>query len=307
LRANDLFHAPLEQAQIDFENEGGETYICGNPPYLGNKLQSEEQKFDLRSVFDGRVEGWKSLDYVAAWLMKGADYGAKTDAASAFVTTNSLCQGQQVPILWPTILATGHEIEFAHTSFKWANLASYNAGVIVIIVGISNLSQKRKRLYSLDPDGSTREKICSNINPYLVDGPNFVVESKREPPRDCAPMLFGNMPRDGGNLIVSYEEKAVNGIEDPVFIKYLRPFVGSEDLIQGKIRYCLWINRNQYEDALHSPLIAQRLEAVRQMRLSSKAGSTRDYAKSPYRFVQIQGMARGMCRVPHNSRRSMMC
>jgi hypothetical protein len=291
-RADDLFSTPLDQAQIDFENEGGETYICGNPPYLGNKLQSEEQKSDLRSVFDGRVEGWKSLDYVAAWLMKAAEFGTKTNAASAFVTTNSVCQGQQVPIVWPTIFATGHEIEFAHTSFKWANLASYNAGVIVIIVGISNSGEKKKRLYSLDPDGSIREKICSNINPYLVDGPNLVVESEREPPRDCAPMLFGNMPRDGGNLIVSQEDKTVSGTADPILIRYLRRFVGSEDLIQGKIRYCLWIERAQQEEALRSPLIAQRLQAVKQMRLSSKAGSTRDFAKVPYRFVQIQGTAR---------------
>ncbi|HEY3940501.1 MAG TPA: type IIL restriction-modification enzyme MmeI [Bryobacteraceae bacterium] len=121
----------------------------------------------------------------------------------------------------------------------------------------------------------------------------LVVESKREPPTDCAPMLFGNMPRDGGNLIVSHEEKVVNGAaDDPVFLKYLRRFVGSEDLIQGKIRYCLWIDRDQHEDALRSPLIAQRLEAVKQMRLSSKAESTRDFAKVPYRFVQIQGTAR---------------
>lgn len=290
LKSDDLFSTPLDQAQIDFENEGGETYICGNPPYLGNKLQSEEQKSDLKNVFDGRLDGWKSLDYVAAWLMKAAEYGTKTNAASAFVTTNSLCQGQQVPILWPTIFETGHEIEFAHTSFKWANLASHNAGVIVIIVGISNSGEKKKRLYSIDSDGATLERICSNINPYLVDGPNLVVESKREPPNDCSPMLFGNMPRDGGNLLLSYEDK-LNGSADSVFQKYLRRFVGSEDFIQGKVRYCLWIERDQYRDALHSPLIARRLAAVEQMRLASKAGSTRDFAKVPYRFVQIQGTA----------------
>ena len=144
--ADDLFMSPVDQAEIDFENEGGETYICGNPPYLGNKLQSSEQKDDLRAVFDGRVSGWKSLDYVAAWFMKAPDYGTCTKAVSAFVTTNSLCQGQQVPILWPTIFATGHEIEFAYTSFKWANLASYNAGVIVIIVGISSIRSGSKRV-----------------------------------------------------------------------------------------------------------------------------------------------------------------
>ncbi|BCH14965.1 class I SAM-dependent DNA methyltransferase [Mesorhizobium sp. L-2-11] len=292
-QADDLFHTPLNQAQIDFDNEGGETYICGNPPYLGNKLQSDEQKSDLGNVFDGRIEGWKSLDYVAAWFMRAADYGTKTSAASAFVTTNSLCQGQQVPLLWPAILATNHEIVFAHTSFKWANLASYNAGVTVIIVGISNSEGKRRRLYSIDQDGSTQEKICNNINPYLVDGPNLVIEGKREPGRGRAPMLFGNMPRDGGNLIVTQEElTATRPRHDDVFNKYLRRFVGSEDFIQGKARYCLWIEKAQHQDALRSTQIAKRLDAVKEMRLSSKAGSTRDYAKAPYRFVQIQGTAK---------------
>ena len=291
MQASDLLSTPLDQAEIDFENEGGETYICGNPPYLGNKLQSDEQKADLSAVFDGRLEGWKSLDYVAGWLMKATEYGTRTKALSAFVTTNSLCQGQQVPILWPAIFKTGHEIVFAHTSFKWANLASSNAGVIVIVVGISNYPSNRKRLYSMDSDGSLIEKACTNINPYLVDGPNLVVEGSREPPKDSAPMLFGNMPRDGGNLIVSREDKDLEGRDDQVFKKYLRPFFGSEDFIQGKTRFCLWIERSQYEDALESPSIARRLEAVRQMRLESKASSTRDFAKTPYRFVQIQGTA----------------
>ena len=290
--ADDLYGAPLDQAKIDFENEGGETYICGNPPYLGNKLQSEEQKDDLRSVFDGQISGWKSLDYVSAWIMKAAQYGTQTNTASAFVTTNSICQGQQVPILWPSIFKSGHEINFAYTSFKWANLASFNAGVIVIVVGISNTGIGQKRLYSLDSDGTVLEKVCSNINPYLVDAPNLVVEGKREPRKDSAPMLFGNMPRDGGHLIVSREQKTGEGRDDPIFQSYLRPFFGSEDFIRGKTRYCLWIEQSEYEESLHSSLIARRLEAVRLMRLESKAASTREFAKVPYRFVQIQGTAR---------------
>tara|TARA_R110002020_G_scaffold219395_1_gene427288 strand:+ start:2147 stop:4915 length:2769 start_codon:yes stop_codon:yes gene_type:complete len=290
--ADDLFMSPVDQAEIDFENEGGETYICGNPPYLGNKLQSSEQKDDLRAVFDGRVDGWKSLDYVAAWFMKAADYGTRTKAVSAFVTTNSLCQGQQVPILWPTIFGTGHEIEFAHTSFKWANLASYNAGVIVIIVGISSTGSRIRRLYSLDTEGEVLEKICSNINPYLVDGPNMVVESTRTPPNGSAPMLFGNMPRDGGHLVVSREQIVSEGEGDPIFMKHIRPFFGSEDFIKGKTRYCLWIDKDEYQDSLKSPSISKRLDAVKKMRLESKAASTRDFAKSPYRFVQIQGTSK---------------
>jgi hypothetical protein len=136
--ADDLFHTPLVQAKISFENEGGETYICGNPPYLGFTWQLAEHKADLKTIFDGKVKGWKSLDYVAGWFMKAAEYGTQTNSVAAFVVTNSICQGEQVPILWPPIFATGHEIPFAYSSFKWANLATHNAGVTVVIVGISN-------------------------------------------------------------------------------------------------------------------------------------------------------------------------
>ena len=136
LQADDLFGTPLEQTEIDFENEGGETYICGNPPYLGSTWQSKEQKGDLKNIFDGRTKKWKSLDYVSGWFMKAADYGTQTKSSAAFVSTNSICQGQQVSILWPLIFGTGHEISFAYTSFKWTNLASHNAGVTVVIVGI---------------------------------------------------------------------------------------------------------------------------------------------------------------------------
>ncbi len=140
--AEDLFHTPLDQAQIDFENEGGETYICGNPPYLGSQWQNAEQKEDLQRIFEGLTKKWKSLDYVTGWFMKAADYGTKTNTVSALVSTNSVCQGRQVEALWPLIFETGHEITFAHTSFKWANLASHNAGVTVVIVGISNYASQ---------------------------------------------------------------------------------------------------------------------------------------------------------------------
>lgn len=292
IHGDDLFSTPLDQAEIDFKNEGGETYICGNPPYLGNKLQSKEQKADLEAIFEGRLIGWKSLDYVAGWFMKAAEYGKFTSATSAFVTTNSLCQGQQVPILWPSIMSSGHEIEFAHTSFKWTNLASHNAGVIVIIVGITAQSSQKKRLFYEDSEGITHEKVCSNINAYLVDGPNVVVGSERSPLISNAPMMFGNMPRDGGYLIVSNAEKdAASGV-DHTFGSYLRKYVGSEDFIKGKQRYCLWIDRDNLDNAKQSPEISRRLDAVADMRRSSKAKSTSDFANRPFRFVQIQGEAK---------------
>src|SRR5262249_53881470 len=153
-----LFGSPLDQAEIDFENEGGETYICGNPPYLGSTWQDKAQKDDLNNIFDKRAKNWKSLDYVAGWFIKAADYGKHTRSSAAFVATNSICQGQQVAILWPEIFATGNEIVFAHTSFKWANLASHNAGVTVDIVAISTHAPKLRRLFSIHDDGSTSER-----------------------------------------------------------------------------------------------------------------------------------------------------
>ena len=170
VQGEDLFSTVHDQAEIDFENEGGETYICGNPPYLGSTWQSQEQKEDLKHIFDGRTKLWKSLDYVSGWFMKAADYGTQTKSAAAFVSTNSICQGQQVPILWPLIFGTGHEIAFAHTSFKWANLASHNAGVTVVIVGISNHAGKVRHLISVENNGETVAKGATNINAYLVAG-----------------------------------------------------------------------------------------------------------------------------------------
>ncbi len=190
LAAHDLLHTPHDQSEIDFENEGGETYICGNPPYKGSTWQSKEQKEDMQFVFTGRVKNWKSLDYVAGWFMKAADFGTRTPGAAAFVSTNSICQGQQVSLLWQPIFETGHEISFAHTSFKWANLASHNAGVTVVIVGLSNRAGKTRRLFSLGDDGIPTEQAADHINAYLVPGPNVIVERAARPKRDLPEMAI---------------------------------------------------------------------------------------------------------------------
>lgn len=292
LYANDLFSTPLEQAEIDFENEGGETYICGNPPYLGSKWQSDEQKADLKAIFDGRTKSWKSLDYVAGWFMKAADYGTKTPAATAFVSTNSICQGQQVPILWPLIFKTGHEISFAHTSFKWANLASHNAGVTVAIIGIATQVGKLRYLFSSDNDGEAISKQCDNINAYLVAGKNVEVVQLRSPISKVSSMLFGNMPRDGGSFILSGNERTKTLTTYPEIARFIRPYIGSEQMIQGKPRWCVWIEDKDAEYAKEHPFLRQIMDKVRDFRLQSDASSTRDYAQKPHRFVQIAGTAR---------------
>ena len=287
--ADDLFGTPLNQAEIDFENEGGETYICGNPPYLGSKWQSEEQKSDLAAVFAGHGTGWKTLDYVAGWFMKAADYGSKTSAVTALVSTNSICQGVQVPTLWPLIFATGHEIIFAHTSFKWANLASHNAGVTVAIVGISRNVARPRTLFSAVGRNEVSAKQVLNINAYLVPGPDLVVQPLRKSMSGCSYMDLGNMPKDGGHLLLSGAEADEAVRCEPAIAKYVFDFVGSQEFVKGIVRKCLWIDDEQAEEAKRISIVAARLEGVRAMRLASDAESTRAYADRPHRFKQIQG------------------
>ena len=291
LVGDDLFNSPLEQAQIDFENEGGETYICGNPPYLGNKLQSAEQKADLKQIFETRTSNWKSLDYVAGWFMKAALYGTSTKSAAALVSTNSICQGQQVSILWPTILATRHEIFFAHRSFKWNNLASNNAGVTVVIVGISSTPPPRRTIYSISDTGEAISQECQNINPYLAPSSNVIVEAISSPQNTLSSMLFGNMPRDGGHLLMSVEERASIVSTNPLAEQFLKDFVGSEDTIYGRRRVCVWVEAQDVDLAEGVHQIKSRFDAVTIERRSMKAASTQAFANRPYRFVQIQGVA----------------
>ncbi len=292
LMGDDLFSTPLDQSEIDFENAGGETYICGNPPYLGFTWQSDEQKADLQAIAGSRTTSWKSLDYVAGWFIKAADYGCHCECRTAFVATNSICQGQQVPILWPLILDTGHEIVFAHTSFRWANLASHNAGVTVAIVGISRKVPTVRTLYVTDPDMITRATAVSGIGPYLVPGDNVIVPPRQDTPPDRARMVWGNKPTDGGFLFLSFEERAHLLSEHPGAARFVRRFLGAREFIQGDERYCLWIRDEDADLARDIPFIATRLQQVAAFREQSKAAETRPAAAFPHRFRQIQGVAR---------------
>ncbi len=280
----DLWQETRDEAEIDFENEGGETYICGNPPYLGSTWQSKEQKDDLKQIFDGRTKLWKSLDYVAGWFMKAADYGTQTQAAAAFVSTNSICQGQQVPILWSLIFATGHEIAFAHTSFKWANLASHNAGVTVVIVGISNHARKVRYLFSNDEKNQTIVRETDNINAYLVSGTNILIDKKMESISQLSIMDYGNKPTDGGNLLLSSSGLQNLNLSIDQKLLFIRPFLGSAEFIRGQQRFCLWISDEDVAKANEIPEISKRIEAVRLMRLSSSKVATREGAKYPHKF-----------------------
>ena len=289
--ADDLFETPLDQAEIDFQNEGGETYICGNPPYLGFTWQSQAQKSDLESIFGVHTRKWKSLDYVAAWFMKAAEYGMRTQASAAFVSTNSVCQGEQVPILWPLVFATGHVVTFAHTSFKWSNLASHNAGVTVVIVGISRQAPKLRAVFANTDDGEVSVLNTENINAYLVPGPDIIVRGVPKTPVDRAPMVWGNKPTDGGNLVLSPNEKRHIEAENEGAIRYIRPYLGAAEYIRGLERFCIWVEDGEVDEARKVADFSGRFDRVREFRASSRAAETRPAADYPHRFRQIQSVA----------------
>lgn len=283
-QGDDLFRKPLDQAEIDFDNEGGETYICGNPPYLGSVSQSGQQKADLESVFHRYTKDWKSLDYVAGWFIKAAEFGKHTRADAAFVSTNSICQGEQTPILWPVIFRSGHHISFAYRSFKWSNLASNKAGVTVVIVGISAIPQAKCKLYDTDDLGEEFVRLTDNIGPYLVPGASITVEAVTSAPDARGRMLRGNMPNDGGHLVLTSEEAERLIASHPDASQFVKSFVGSRDFIQGLARYCIWIEDDQIEAARSVPLIAERIEKVRSIRLQG-GQQARGSADVPHKFV----------------------
>jgi hypothetical protein len=289
VQSDDLFGTPLDQAEIDFENEGGETYICGNPPYKGSQTQTKEQKEDLAAVFDPCGISSKQIDYVGGWFMKAATYAQATPTDSAFVSTNSVCQGRIVPILWPEIFKRGSIIRFAHTSFKWTNLAAHNAGVTVAIVGLSTDASKKRQIYDLDRDGETTVREAANITPYLAFGENVVVEGQRESISGLPDMSFGNMPVDGGNLLLSADEAASLGLSKHDEETFLRRIYGSAEFIRGVVRKCLWIPDDKLPQASQITSIRARIDDVREMRLKSKDAGTKEMASRAHQFREMHG------------------
>lgn len=269
------------------------TFICGNPPYYGGKLQSQQQKDDLKTVFQGRSDRWASLDYVAGWFLKASDYVRVAGTGAALVSTNSICQGQQVPILWPLILRNGMSISFAHTSFRWSNLATRKAVVTVVVVGLGRTGDKRHaRLWEITDDGDTIVRDVPNINPYLIPGRDIIVQPAPKSENGLHEMVFGNMPRDSGHLLLTPEEMRALDVTDPDAKPFRRLFQGSEDFIQGKYRGCIWVSERDRDAAYRVPGLVRRMNAVAAARRDMKAASTQKFADKPHRFVQIQGYAK---------------
>ena len=259
-----------------------EVYIFGNPPYLGARLQEEEHKNDME-VAMGNFISYNNLDYISTWFYCGARYIANTTAKLAFVTTNSICQGEQVALLWPSILNKGVEIAFAYHSFKWSNNAKYNAGVTCAIIGLTAQRQSKKVIYDGD-----KQKVVSNINPYLAEGTANIVEKRNTSLSGFANMSFGSMPNDGGFLLLDEYEKDALLLEDARAEQLIHPLLGALEFIRGERRYCLWITEELLPLAQSIKQVEQRIEKCREIRASSKRSSTNALANNPYQFGEIR-------------------
>ena len=260
-----------------------EVKICGNPPYLGSTLMDEEQKEDMKLAISGRVKAYKTLDYVCAWFVKGVDYCRNKNGVFAFVATNSIVLGSHVPTIWPVLFNEGMEINFAHTSFKWKNNAANNAGVTCVIIGMRNKCNYQKLIFE-----SGEPRFVQNINGYLLEATNTVVNKVSKPINSLPPMDYGNKPADGGYLILSHNE--VYEIENtyPESKKFIRRFIGSQELIRGIERYCLWIEDNFISEANNIPPIKQRLQKVAKYRAESAKQQTREIASKHHKFGEVR-------------------
>lgn len=261
-------------------------YIMGNPPFAGAMNLNKSQRDDIKLIFEDKFKKYGELDYVTAWYKKSADYMMDTKIESAFVSTNSISQGQQPAILWKPLMKENNTvINFAHRTFKWTNEAKgKKAAVHCVIIGFSDYkNNKEKKIFKSQNDFA----VVSNINPYLVNADNVLITNNSDPICDVPKMHFGSMPRDGGHLSLSEEEREAIIKDSPIAQKWIKPFIGADEFLNGKERWCLWLVGADPSELRKCKLIKQRIDSVKNFRLSSKAESTRKFASTPTLFCQI--------------------
>lgn len=260
-------------------------YIMGNPPFVGARMmdQGSTQKKEVQDIF-GDIKDVQDLDYVTCWYKLAAQYIQGTSIEVCFVSTNSICQGAQVPILWNVLFNTySVHINFAYQTFKWSSESSTQAAVYCVIIGFSTFNRSKKWLFA---DGANGKNV-SNISPYLVEGNDIFVVAAKNSLQGMPKMNFGNQPRDGGHLVIQQDEYNEILKNEPDLEKWLRPYIGADEFINGKKRWCLWLKDASPKDIMNSKILSEKVEAVRQFRLSSKAKTTNGYAKVPQLFAQI--------------------
>ena len=271
-------------------------YIMGNPPFVGARLMDENQKQDMQKVF-GKIKGLGNLDYVTAWYKKAFEYIQNTKIKVAFVSTNSISQGEQVPLLWKNILGVNVNIDFAWRTFKWNSEAKEKAAVHCVIIGFSNINKAEKVIYN-----NTTKNIVANINGYLIDAPNIFIENKKKPICNVPAMDFGSMPNDGGYLS-NYSDEEVKEIisKYPESKNMFRKFIGATEFLHNKSRWCLWLENVSPEIIKRVPPIYDAVKKVRELRASSNRESTRKLADIPTLFGEIRQPKTNYLVVPRHS------
>lgn len=273
--------------RIDWKEKFGKVdYIFGNPPFIGKKEKSKEQKEDLEFVFGKNFKGLGQLDYVTAWHLKSSKYLNSYELITkcAFVSTNSICQGEQVPILWKYLINDlGMKINFAYKTFVWNNEAKGKAHVHCVIIGFSKFDSKNKVIY--DNDKSTK---ANNINPYLIDSNNVFIKKRGKPISNVSEMNYGSIPYDKGNLILSEEEKVHFTTQEPYTNEFIRPYVGGDEMLNNKKRYCLWLKGFSFSDIKKSKLTMERIKLTKQFRENSDRAATKILSSSSHLFGEIR-------------------
>lgn len=293
LPLKDSVNIYIENAlEVDWEEillPSNNVYILGNPPFVGSRLQSASQKRDMKRVFDGFKKAG-NLDYVCAWYKKAIEYIQNTNIEVCFVSTNSICQGEQSSVLWEQL----HEyynivINFAHTTFKWSNESKDKAAVYVIIIGFSTQDRPVKKIFKYPQLNSQRyeEYTVKHINNYLMDYEDIYIKSRLSPVCDVPDMRFGNMPIDGGNFILKKEEKDAIISKEPQAEKYIHKYIMAKDFLNSGEKYCIWLDDYNPAELQKCPLILERIENVRKIRSESKRKATRELSKTPTRFAVI--------------------
>ena len=281
----------LDWEEVCPKGDSDEIYILGNPPYLGSSMQNKNQKEEKELVFKNQ-SNFKNLDYIACWFKIASSYIYKINGAFSFVSTNSICQGEQVALLWPNIFNKNLEISFAYPSFKWANNAKGNAGVTVVIIGIRNISLNDKYIIS----NGISQKV-SNINAYLTNAKSIIIEKRNSPLSDFNEMVLGNAPKDGGHLLLNKIEKD-SLLKDGLPNEFIKKYVGASEFIRGGERWCLWLSEKNYNDYRFISSLSQKINNVATMRTSSPKKGTQVFAKKPFRFVEIRHQETNSILVP---------
>lgn len=264
------------------------SFILGNPPFIGKKRRSVEQNDDMDMIFQG-IKNYGVLDYVCGWYIRAAEYIKNSNINVAFVSTNSITQGEQVGILWSYLLKEDIKINFAHRTFKWDNEAKGKAAVHVVIIGFSNCDSQVKRLFDYENIKSDPvEMRVKNINPYLVDGSNLLILSRNKPLCDVPEISFGSMPNDNGNFLFDDDEKNQFLIKEPGAGKFIKPLISGREFLHNEKRWCLWLEDIQPSEINKLPEVENRIKNVKSYRLNSTRETTRKLAEYPYLFGEIR-------------------